>query len=150
MKLDQNEEEIDGFDVFYYADFNQSPKVENIIYKGQKLKLENDSIYFIEIKKSMSGIKKNYQKLLESKHGIQEDQNSEFSKYERQNLTAVGNTILTVNIFSKLINKILKKQKINILYIVDDDFTVDMVQTFQNCLYRDEKLVEAIFHLKYI
>ena len=142
MKLDQNEEEIDGFDVFYYADFNQSPKVENIIHKGQKLKLENDCIYFIEIKKSMSGIKKNYQKLLESKHGIQENQNSEFSKYERQNLTPIGNTILTVNIFSKLINKIFKKKKINILYIVDEDFTVDMVQIFQNCLNRDEKLVE--------
>ena len=53
MKLDKNEE-IDGFDFF-----NQSPKVENIIHKGQKLKLEYDSIYFIEIKKSRSGIKAN-------------------------------------------------------------------------------------------
>ena len=142
MKLDKNEEEIDGFDVFYYADFNQSPKVENIMHKGQKLKLENDSIYFIEIKKSMSGLKTNYEKLLESKREIQEDKNSEFSKYDRQNLTGIGNTILTVNIFSKLVNKILKKKKINILYIVDDDFQVDMVQIFQKCLYRDEKLVE--------
>jgi len=143
MKLDKKEEdEIKGFDVFYYADYYQNPKKEEIMHEGQKLKLEDDSLYFIEIKKSMSGIKSNYEKLVESKKEIIEKLDSEFSKYERQNLTYIGNTILTVNIFSKLINKIIKKKKINILYIVDDDFNIDMVQIFQKCLHRDEKIVK--------
>ena len=148
MKLDKEEDEIEGFDVFYYADYYQKQKKEEIIHEGRKLKLENDSLYFIEIKKSMSGIKLNYEKLVKSKKEIIENKNSEFSKYERQNLTGIGNTILTVNIFSKLINKIINKKKINILYIVDDDFNIDMVQIFQKCLYRDEKVIEDDFGFK--
>ena len=148
MKLDKEEDEIEGFDVFYYADYYQKQKKEEIIHEGRKLKLENDSLYFIEINKSMSGIKLNYEKLVKSKKEIIENKNSEFSKNERQNLTGIGNTILTVNIFSKLINKIINKKKINILYIVDDDFNIDMVQIFQKCLYRDEKVIEDDFGFK--
>ena len=148
MKLDKEEDEIEGFDVFYYADYSQKQKKEEIIHEGRKLKLENDSLYFIEIKKSMSGIKLNYEDLLKSKIEIIEKKDSEFSKYERQNLTGIGNTIITVNIFSKLINQIIKNKKINILYIVDDNFNIDMVQIFQKCLYRDEKVIEDDIRFK--
>jgi len=148
MKLDKEEDEIEGFDVFYYADYYPKQKKEETIHEGRKLKLKNDNLYFIEIKKSMAGLKSNYEDLVNSNKEIIKKKDSEFSKYDRQNLTGIGNTIITVNIFSKLINQIIKNKKINILYIVDDDFNIDMVQIFKRCLYRDEKVIEDDIRFK--
>jgi len=90
-------------------------KKKKIIHEGRRLKLENDSLYFIEIKKSISGIKLNYEDLVKSKKEIIEKKDSKFLKHERQNLTGMEYTIITV--FFLNYNNILKKKKINFLDI---------------------------------
>ena len=68
---------------------------------------------------------------------------SKSKKYKRENLTDIGNTILTSNIFADLIHNLTNRNyKINILYIVDDEFDIEMVETFSKCLSLDEKIIE--------
>lgn len=53
-----NTVEMKGFDFFYFSDYYKKPKEEKIIHDGERLKLEDDNLYFIEIKKSMDGLYK--------------------------------------------------------------------------------------------
>lgn len=95
----------------------------------------------------MAGLYKSYENLQNVK--IIENKNTESSRYKRDNLTGIGNTILTVNIFAKLIEIITKKKKnINVLYIIDDDFNIDMINIFKKCLYRDQVVIEKNYEFR--
>ena len=70
---------------------------------------------------------------------------------KRENLTDIGNAILTSNIFAQLINSIiLKKEKItiNLLYIVDDEFNLDMTNIFKECLKHDKVAMNKNYHFR--
>ena len=105
LKNKKDKMQINGFDVFYYVDYSKT-KEEKIIVEGKPLELINNNLYFVEIKKSSAGLKKSFQKV-EKKQVIEE--NSKSTNYKREYLTDVGNTILTANIFAKLIENISKK-----------------------------------------
>ena len=66
--------------------------------------------------------------------------------YKRDELTGLGNTILTFDIFNELIREILenKEKECNLLYIVDSDFEKNMINTFKNCLERDEIIIKDL------
>ena len=146
LKNKKDKMQINGFDVFYYVDYSKT-KEEKIIVEGKPLELINNNLYFVEIKKSSAGLKKSFQKV-EKKQVIEE--NSKSTNYKREYLTDVGNTILTANIFAKLIENISKKTfQMNILYIVDDEFNLDMVLDFQKCLEHDDIIIiKNEFHIK--
>ena len=65
----------------------------------------------------------------------------------------MGNSILTVSHFAELITEITKKEYIlNLLYIVDGNYNLDMVQIFNACLKHDEKVIDKkyIYKIKLI
>ena len=148
--------QIKGFDVFYYKDYSKEPYDEKILYNSKPLDLENDTLYFIEIKKSITKLKSSLKtvedKLLKNNNenvnpmpskSSRSSKSSKSKKYKRENLTDIGNTILTSNIFADLIHNLTNRNyKINILYIVDDEFDIEMVETFSKCLSLDEKIIE--------
>ena len=126
------------------------------MYNSKPLDLENDTLYFIEIKKSITKLKSSLKtvedKLLKNNNenvnpmpskSSRSSKSSKSKKYKRENLTDIGNTILTSNIFADLIHNLTNRNyKINILYIVDDEFDIEMVETFSKCLSLDEKIIE--------
>ena len=172
---------IEGFYYFFYYDSQKDIDNDaNSIY-GKPLELEDDNIYFIEIKKSMAGLRKAYETIKENEKATNTNKintinsinigNTNTSNtniinatndinmtnpintintnpisatnttFKRENLTDIGNAILTSNIFAQLINSIiLKKEKttINLLYIVDDEFNLDMTNIFKECLKHDK------------
>ena len=74
---------------------------------------------------------------------------SKSKKFNREDLTDLGNSILTVNIFADLIREITKKKYIlNLLYIIDDNYNLDMVQIFNACLEHDEKVIDKKYTFK--
>ena len=151
IKLKDNKAKkvIKGFDVFYYADSSQVPIKTDMIKEGKPLELEDENLYFIEIKRSIIGLKNSYLRLQNDPIQINDNISSKASKYTRENLTEVGNTILTVNIFADLIKNLIGiNHKINILYIVDNDFDIEMAYYFNKCLLRDENVMEKSFEYK--
>ena len=166
-KMEEKKKIIEGFDFFYYYESNNDKEDnnnDNIKIKGKPLELEDDNLYFIEIKKSLEGLRKSYKTIEKDKEETNtiismNADNTNISKtniniiniinninttneaniintnpmnetnttLKRENLTDIGNAILTSNIFAQLINSIiLKKEKItiNLLYIVDDEFNL--------------------------
>lgn len=138
---------IDGFDVFYRADYSQEKPDYEVKWKGESLELENNNLYFIEIKKSIAGLQESYKRL--NNIPINTNKSSETSQYKRENLTDLGNTFLTANIFANLIKKLINKDlTINILYIVDGDFIPEMVKIFVDSLLRDEVVLDKKYVYK--
>ena len=143
LKLEEEKKVINGFDYFFYA--NSKTKKRRIEVNGKPLVLNNDNLYFIEVKKSSLGLNLSYDKVAKNppaKH------NSRSTKYKREDLTDVGNAILSVEIFSNLIENLLKTNKPkNLLYIVDDDFNVEMGINFNKCLLHDMVVFEDVLDL---
>jgi len=139
LNLKQQKKEINDFDVFYYADYTKKTAEYKLVNEGMPLVLENQNLYFIEIKKSSAGFIKSYDNLKGT--FLEKNSSSHSTRYKRENLTDLGNSILTVNIFAHLIREITKnKYIINLLYIVDGDYSLEMVQKFHACLKRDEEV----------
>ena len=147
LNLKEETKKIKGFDCFFYYDSDKD-LVGEIINNGKPLELENGKIYFIEIKKSIHGLKKGYEKLKNKE--IPKNFNSFGSTFKRENFTDLGNAIITTNIFVPLIEKILSKENftINILYIIDDDFKTDMTNIFKDCFNRDKIVMHDNYHYK--
>ena len=149
LNLEQTNQIIDGFDYFFYVKYEKGKEIEQKIFSnGNKFKLTNNNIYFLEIKQSIRGLEKEFEKLKKTQIN---DSKSGSLKFKREELTGIGNTILTFDIFHKLIQEITneKNQECNILYIVNSDFEENMINIFQNCLKRDEKVInkELSFNL---
>ena len=64
------------------------------------------------------------------------------ARYKREELSNLGNTLLTFKIFRELLYYILKNKEneCNLLYIVDSDFKENMVDIFEKCLKRDKEI----------
>ena len=142
---------IDGFDYFYYVKFTNGDEKDEIIFpNGKKLELTNNNLYFLEIKNSIKGLIIDYKELNKTEINTNNDKksNSSFSssKYKREELTGIGNTILTFNIFQDLIYTILetKNYESNLLYIVDSNFEENMIKIFQECVKRDKKVIKEL------
>ena len=147
LNLKEGKKQINDFDVFYYADYSKKPVEYKVINDGMPLELESNNLYFIEIKKSSRGLNESYQKVKDII--LEVNSKSKSSKFKRKDLTDLGNSILTVNNFAKLIREITKKEYIlNLLYIADDDYNLDMVQIFNDCLKHDEKVIEKQYTFK--
>ena len=99
----------------------------------------------------MAPLNKSYEKIIDK--FLEVNTSGKSTKYKREDLTDLGNSILTVNNFAELIREITKKEYIlNLLYIVDDNYNLDMVQIFNACLKHDEKVIDKkyIFKIKLI
>jgi len=142
--------EIEEFNYFYFCRFENGNKTEEIInHKGIKLVLENDNIYILEIKKSIDGLKTDLDHLgnVELEKTVQKFYKSSSSKfsYKRNNLTGVGNTVLTMSIFIKLLSAIkINCENINLFYIVDSDYKPEMIKIFSDCLNRDLQMIKDL------
>ena len=147
LNLKDEIKKIKGFDSFFCFDSEEDIDGE-IINNGRPLELENGNIYFIEIKKSIYGLKKRYEKLKDKE--IPKNFNSIGSMFKRECFTDLGNAIITTNVFVPLIEKIIKKDyfTINILYIIDDEFQIDMAKVFKDCLNRDKIALLDFHHYK--
>ena len=129
----EGKKKINDFDVFFYADYSKKPIEYKVVNEGMPLELETNNLYFIEIKKSSAGLKLSYENV--KNKNLEINSSNQSSRFKRENLTELGNSILTVNNFAKLIREITKKEyMINLLYIVDDDYNLDLVQIFFACL----------------
>ena len=99
----------------------------------------------------MAPLNKSYEKIIDKFLEVNASRKSK--KFKREDLTDLGNSILTVNNFAELIREITKKEYIlNLLYIVDDNYNLDKVQIFNACLKHDEKVIDKkyIFKIKLI
>ena len=104
------------------------------------LELETNNLYFIK-KKSLAPLNKSHEKIIDKFLEVNTSRKSK--KFKREDLTDLGNSILTVNNFAELIREITKKEYIlNLLYIVDDNYNLDKVQIFNACLKHDEKVID--------
>ena len=147
LNLNNKTLSINDFDVFYYADFSQNPCDYKIITEGKPLELETDNLYFIEIKKSSARLKKSYDDVKNIK--LEKIISSNSSRYKRNQLTDVGNTLLTANNFAALIEEITDRNyTINILYIIDDEYDLEMIKTFNDCLQRDKEVMDDSYTFK--
>lgn len=157
---------INGFNYFYFVQYLNGKQIDKKIFpNGTKFELANNNLYFLEIKYSIKGLILDYTKLKDIK--INPSPNPNASKntknnkmpndkksksknsfmssfYKRDELTSLGNTFLTFNIFQDLIWEILKskEKECNLLYIVDSDFEENMVKAFEDCLERDKIIIE--------
>ena len=151
LNFKEGKKQINDFDVFYYADYSKKPIEYKIVNDGMPLELETNNLYFIEIKKSSAGLNLSYEKVKDKI--LEVNTSGKSTKYKRESLTDLGNSILTVSHFAELITEITKKEYIlNLLYIVDDNYNLDMVQIFNACLKHDEKVIDKkyIFKIKLI
>ena len=167
INLESEQSTIDGFNYFYFVKYSNGVKNDKKIFpNGTKFELVNENLYFLEIKYSINSLFSDYNKLKNTK--ISQDPNKSASKenkdkdkiepndkkpksknshislsYKRDQLTGLGNTFLTFKIFKDLILEILEKKEkeCNLLYIVDSDFGENMIKTFENCLERDEIII---------
>ena len=150
LNLDSESAQIEGFNFFYYLNYKKGERLEEQIYKKGKLfELKNNNIYFIEIKNSITGLNKEYEKL-EGKEIIYSEEKFSSKKsysthYKRENLTSIGNTVLTFKIFEDLIKVIQPiNDQSNVMFIVNSEFKEDMIHIFKKCLYRDEQIIKEL------
>ena len=151
LNFKEGKKQINDFDVFYYADYSKKPIEYKIVNDGMPLELETNNLYFIEIKKSSAGLNLSYEKVKDKI--LEVNTSGKSTKYKRESLTDLGNSILTVSHFAELITEITKKEYIlNLLYIVDDNYNLDKVQIFNACLKHDEKVIDKkyIYKIKLI
>ena len=130
---------IHGFDMFYYKSYSNSKRnsEERFIQKGTPFEIMNNNLYFIEIKKSIINLKESYERKKTS--NPKKIKVKKKTLYKRDSLTEIGNTIIKVHTFANLIKKITKKKyKLNILFIVDNEFDEEMTKIFALALKRDE------------
>ena len=146
IKMEEKKKIIEGFDYFYYYESNNDKEDnnnDNIKIKGKPLELEDDNLYFMEIKKSLEGLRKSYKTIEKDKEATNtiismntdntnmantiiintinttneadsiniKPMNAINMILKEDNLTDIGNVILTSNIFAKLINSIILKKK---------------------------------------
>ena len=174
VNLESEKLTIDGFNYFYFAKYSDGQKIDSKIFpNGTNFELVNNNLYFLEIKNSINGLILDYDKLKNSKINRisnqsktisndkkSNDKNSKDKKskdkksksknsqisifYKRDELTGLGNAILTFKVFQELIREILEKKEkeCNLLYIVDSDFEKNMINIFENCLERDKIIIE--------
>ena len=105
--------------------------------------------YFIEIKQSISGLNSDLEQLKDVNISLKEKKSKKSfnsSIYKREELTALGNTLLTFTIFNDLIKDITNKKNAlcNLLFIVDSDFKEDMINIFEKCLQREINIIRDL------
>ena len=150
LNLNSQELTIDDFDYFYYAKYQKGKEIEKKLYlNGKKMILKNNNLYFIEIKQSISGLNSDLEKLKDVKISLKEKKSKKSfnsSNYKREELTALGNTLLTFTIFNDLIKDITNKKNAlcNLLFIVDSDFKEDMINIFEKCLQREINIIRDL------
>ena len=153
---------IDGFNYFYFAKYLKGVKKEHKIFpNGIGFKIANDNLYFLEIKKSIKGLSSEYKKLKATPISVRHktiynketdseksgSKNSFISSlFKRDELTCLGNSFLSFDIFRNLVCKVLgnKERECNLLYIVDSEFKEYMIKIFEQCLERDKKIIEEL------
>ena len=152
LNLKEKKITINEFEVFFYVDYSKIPHEYKIITEGMPLELETNNLYFIEVKKSSGRLNESYLDLKDNK--LEKNSSKNSSRYQRKNLTELGNSILTTINFANLIREITNKQKIiNLLYIVDDEYDLEMCQNFYGSLKRDEEVINTsgfVFKIKLI
>ena len=148
LDLETEKLTIDGFDYFYSVKyFNGKEQDRQIFLTGKKFELLNNNLYFLYIKHSMESLNTDYERLKKTKINKINPGNCHDSfisaRYKREELTNLGNTLLTFKIFRELLYYILKNKEneCNLLYIVDSDFKENMVDIFEKCLKRDKEII---------